>query len=672
MKLVPVTQPGAADLPRHWGAKARHLQLLARGGVQVPPTLVVPPQAYRDFLAAAGLGPAVAEFLRRVEAHGRWEQVWEAALGLRARFMAAAVPPAWEAAVVAGARSLGPGPWAVRSCALEEDGRLSHAGLHDSVLDVDEAGLARAVRQVWASLWSDRAVLYRAELGLDPDASAMAVLLQPMVPGRVSGVLFTASPLHEGQAVVEAAAGSARGVVDDAAALHRVVVERGSGRVLAESGSAVLDAAGVQRLLQVGAQVEALVGAPQDVEWTMDEAGVVVLQARPVTTLRATPDPEGWRRPDTRPWYLSLSRTHANLKRLHAHLTTDLLPAMEAEAAAQPPAAGLADAELLQQLRHLQERLRFWEDAYFRHCIPLAHAVRQLGTLVTDVLAPDDAFAFLDLLHGTDLTAVRRNQALQAMARQAAQEPSALAALERGEVPPLLAESVAAFRAEFGDLVCATSWCEEGEAPLARLLASLAAHPQGQADGPRRAERARHLEERLLAAAPDPALAREILHLARAAYALRDNDNLSLGRLRARLAEAEAEARRRGLNPPPASSQKDAAEAWEAPAVLHGTPAAAGLAHGPAWVVRDPRDLVRLRPGAILVADALDPTMTFVIPLVAGIVERRGGLLVHGAIIAREYGIPCVTGVEGAVERIPDGAWLTVDGFRGEVRLAPS
>jgi pyruvate,water dikinase len=56
-----------------------------------------------------------------------------------------------------------------------------------------------------------------------------------------------------------------------------------------------------------------------------------------------------------------------------------------------------------------------------------------------------------------------------------------------------------------------------------------------------------------------------------------------------------------------------------------------------------------------------------VAPLAAAIVERRGGMLIHGAIIAREYGIPCVTGIPEATERIASGDRLTVDGYLGIV-----
>jgi len=76
------------------------------------------------------------------------------------------------------------------------------------------------------------------------------------------------------------------------------------------------------------------------------------------------------------------------------------------------------------------------------------------------------------------------------------------------------------------------------------------------------------------------------------------------------------------------------------------------------------------KAGEILVCDAIDPNMTFVVPLSAGIVERRGGMLIHGAIIAREYGLPCVTGVPDAVEFIRTGDIVTVDGYLGIVIIS--
>ena len=71
--------------------------------------------------------------------------------------------------------------------------------------------------------------------------------------------------------------------------------------------------------------------------------------------------------------------------------------------------------------------------------------------------------------------------------------------------------------------------------------------------------------------------------------------------------------------------------------------------------------------GEVLVVDSIDPNMTFLAPLALGIVERRGGMLIHGAIIAREYGIPCVTGVSAVLRYIRTGDMVTVDGYLGLV-----
>ena len=59
--------------------------------------------------------------------------------------------------------------------------------------------------------------------------------------------------------------------------------------------------------------------------------------------------------------------------------------------------------------------------------------------------------------------------------------------------------------------------------------------------------------------------------------------------------------------------------------------------------------------------------MTFIVPMAAAIVERRGGMLIHGPIIAREYGLPCVTGVPQVTSLISNGDSLTVDGYLGIV-----
>ncbi|MCK7470228.1 MAG: PEP-utilizing enzyme [Desulfomicrobium escambiense] len=102
---------------------------------------------------------------------------------------------------------------------------------------------------------------------------------------------------------------------------------------------------------------------------------------------------------------------------------------------------------------------------------------------------------------------------------------------------------------------------------------------------------------------------------------------------------------------------------------LTGQPAGPGIARGTARVIINHGDLFTFKAGEILVCDSIDPTMTFVIPLAAAVVERRGGMLIHGAIIAREYGLPCVTGIQDATLFIKTGDTVTVDGYLGIVTV---
>ena len=104
---------------------------------------------------------------------------------------------------------------------------------------------------------------------------------------------------------------------------------------------------------------------------------------------------------------------------------------------------------------------------------------------------------------------------------------------------------------------------------------------------------------------------------------------------------------------------------------MTGQPAAPGWATGRACVVRTAEDFARFVRGDVMVCDAIQPTMTHLVPLAGAIVERRGGMLIHGAIIARELGVPCVNGVSGAPDRLRDGDLVTVDGDLGIVTVGP-
>src|SRR5215210_7373929 len=305
--VVPLDQLAASSLAAV-GGKALNLGILTSAGFPVPPGFVVTTEAYelavddRADALVAGL-PTTADPAAAAER-------------VRATILQAPVPEEVRQDVLDGYRELGPDvAVAVRSSATAEDlAFASFAGQQDTYLNVVGAdALLDAVRRCWASLWTDRAVDYRARNGIDQHSVRLAVVVQQMVQSATAGVLFPAAPVpgtrqHSvidaspglGEAVVSGAVNPDRFVVDSA---QREILQRriGDKRVLirARAGGGVervdqqhgeglpaLTDQQITELTSLGQQVQDHFGSPQDIEWAIDETGRLWLtQARPITTL---------------------------------------------------------------------------------------------------------------------------------------------------------------------------------------------------------------------------------------------------------------------------------------------------------------------------------------------------------------------------------------------------
>ena len=247
------------------------------------------------------------------------------------------------------------------------------------------------------------------------------------------------------------------------------------------------------------------------------------------------------------------------------------------------------------------------------------------------------------------------------------------------------------FVERFSGLTCNIAKCEDERNSVLKLLLEMARHPKitkSQVEGDTDA-----LVDRFLSSFPDEEqeYANDLIELARKSYRIRDDDNIYMGRFESNLVLALEESRSRlgerckdeyactnpdeviqalkfgDYEPKSAEPQKEENKTGLNARQLRGQPAGQGIARGIARVVINTSDLFEVKQGEIIVCDAIDPNMTFVIPLVSAIVERRGGMLIHGAIIAREYGVPCVTGIPQATEFIETGDYITVDGYYGLV-----
>lgn len=188
---------------------------------------------------------------------------------------------------------------AVRSSAIGEDSaEHSWAGQLDTMLNVTQAtALEHALRTVWASAWSARSLVYQQRRGLH--LAHMGVIVQRQVDARHAGVLFTHAPGASSDVpamLIEYCTGLGDALVSGAIDPARIRVAREGGRtlehLLPDDTFAPLSAAEIVEIIAAASKLETVFGCPLDIEWAIDQAGILwLLQARPITTpVIAAPD----------------------------------------------------------------------------------------------------------------------------------------------------------------------------------------------------------------------------------------------------------------------------------------------------------------------------------------------------------------------------------------------
>jgi pyruvate,water dikinase len=390
---------------------------------------------------------------------------------------------------------------------------------------------------------------------------------------------------------------------------------------------------------------------------------------------------------------------------------------------------GLDDRELADRIADRQAIIQKWKRIYWDEFIPFAHGVRYLGLYYNDAVRPSDPYEFVGVLQGEEMLAVKRNRLLNSLSgqlrknrelesavREFFQRRPDVVQLPWSELESTLPATDGASRffedfrsllGQFMDITFSGQRLIDQAPQLLHTVLELASKMDefGESANTGSDGRAAEFEQRLLnAVGPDRQdEAREVIRLGRLSWRLRDDDNILVARLESQLLRALQVAATRlqqaGRLNPDAGVMIEAAEALvaalrdpsadpivlpaaraekvgtrpmdsrETPRQLIGQPAAPGFATGTVRVIRQPQDLGAFHAGEVLVCDAIQPMMTHVVPLAAAVVERRGGMLIHGAIIARELGIPCVNGVPEAAEQLADGQRVAVDGHLGIVTV---
>ncbi len=301
------------------GGKGLSLASMSHAGFDVPPGFTIATSAYREFVTAGDLQQKIIQ-LARPELVGRMVSFEAASERIQALFAGVELSNSLNTQIADAYRELGEPPVAVRSSANAEDlPDLSFAGQQDTYLNVRGIdAITAAVLNCWASLWTTRAIGYRHENDIAQDAVAMAVVIQSMVPSKVSGILFTANPAtgERSEMIVNASFGLGEAIVGgevtpdafiiekDTLAVketmiggkeHMIVSADGQGThtrelTATEREQASVSAPLLKTLAALAIKVEDhFQGVPQDIEWAVADEKLFLLQSRPITNLPPQP-----------------------------------------------------------------------------------------------------------------------------------------------------------------------------------------------------------------------------------------------------------------------------------------------------------------------------------------------------------------------------------------------
>lgn len=421
------------------GGKAIALARMARMGLVVPKAICVGAQVYDRFVDTTGLrARIVMEYERKPFDQMRWEEIWDTALRIQNLFINTSFTSDMAAALRAEIGSeFNRVPVVVRSSALGEDSsKTSFAGLHESFVNIrGVSAIIEHIKLVWASLWSDRAMLYRSEIGLDIHDSKMAVIVQELVAGQRSGIAFGVSPTDKSEAVIEAVHGLNQGLVEGTIEPDRWIIARTNGAIQSHTAATrtkmmVARARGVRvvpvprekramaplvkhevtEIYRTTRKLERIFGCAQDIEWTYRGPQMHLLQSRPITTATGSSDQ------DSRPWYMSLHRSLDNLTALRHDIETTYIPQMisTAKALANQALDVLPTEELAEAICERARVFAHWRQVYWDYFIPFAHGIRFFGQIYNRMVKPKDPHEFVRLLPGSLLKSVERNRRLMA------------------------------------------------------------------------------------------------------------------------------------------------------------------------------------------------------------------------------------------------------------------
>lgn len=317
-RIIGFNEPGATHTALVGGKGAQLGVLSGMKGITVPEGCCVTTAVYDEVIAHH---PALPPLLHQLHAlqTGDLSAIRETCAQIRREIEAMAIPPDIEQEIARRLESMGNDhSFAVRSSATSEDlPSASFAGQQDTFLNISGAGeVLRHILKCWASLYTERAVIYRMQQGFAHHKVSMAVVIQRMIFPDVAGILFTADPVSSNRKIlsIDASFGLGEALVagivnadnftvshDDAIIGRKIALKKQGIFAAPDSGTEILalppekqhipslSDTEILTLARLGRNIEAGMGGPQDIEWCLADGRFYILQSRPITTLFPIP-----------------------------------------------------------------------------------------------------------------------------------------------------------------------------------------------------------------------------------------------------------------------------------------------------------------------------------------------------------------------------------------------
>lgn len=301
------------------GGKGLNLGRLSKiQGIQVPEGFCVTTRGYLQAIEQNDTLQSLMDQLTLLKVEDQ-HQIGEISKEIRQTIMEVKIPSAVVNAVAHYLSKFGEEhAYAVRSSATAEDlPQASFAGQHDTYLNIiGQKDILQHIRKCWASLFTDRAVIYRMQNGFDYDQVYLSVIIQRMVTPQVAGILFTADPITSNRKLLSIDASFGLGealvsglvsadcyqvreedIVDKRIATKELAIyglkEGGTEKRQIDPEQQKAQALTDQQILQlarIGREIEAYYGSPQDIEWCLMDDIFYIVQSRPITTLFPVPE----------------------------------------------------------------------------------------------------------------------------------------------------------------------------------------------------------------------------------------------------------------------------------------------------------------------------------------------------------------------------------------------